>query len=106
MARWAIPKSVLRDLSIVSKNKCAFPGCDHPILNLAGDYVAELCHIEAAEPGGPRFNPTQSDQERVSRDNLLFLCHAHHKETDNESVYTVARLKEIKRTHEILPAVV
>lgn len=106
MARSAIPKTVLRDLSIASKNKCAFPGCDHPILNSIGDYIAELCHIEAAEAGGPRFNPRQSDQDRVSRDNLLFLCHAHHKETDNESVYTVARLRKIKLDHESLPAVV
>jgi hypothetical protein len=106
MARSAIPKTVLRDLSIASKNKCAFPGCDHPILNPVGDYIAELCHIEAAEAGGPRFNPGQSDEDRVSRDNLLFLCHAHHKETDNESVYTVARLRKIKLDHESLPAVV
>lgn len=106
MARLAIKKNVLRDLAIRSKNKCAFPGCDHPILNSEGDYIAELCHIEAAEPGSPRFNPHQSDEDRRSYDNLLFLCHRHHKETDDEVLYPVSRLKEIKHTHECLPAVV
>lgn len=106
MARLTIKKDVLRNLSIRSKNKCAFPGCDHPILNLDGDYIAELCHIEAAEPGGPRYNPQQSDEERRSYDNLLFLCHRHHKETDDEALYPVTRMKKIKFEHESLPEVV
>ncbi|MCV5276872.1 hypothetical protein OFC49_39695, partial [Escherichia coli] len=38
--------------------------------------------------------------------NLLFLCHAHHKETDNVAQYTVDVLKEMKRQHESLPEVV
>ncbi len=106
MARLTIKKDVLRNLSIRSKNKCAFPGCDHPILNLDGDYIAELCHIEAAEPGGPRYNPQQSDEERRSYDNLLFLCHRHHKETDDEALYPVTLMKKIKFEHESLPEVV
>lgn len=106
MARLPIRKEALRDLAIRSKNKCAFPGCDHPILNLSGVYVAELCHIEAAEPGGQRFNPTQSDEERRAPENLMFLCHRHHKETNDEDLYSVARLREMKRSHEALPEVV
>lgn len=70
MARLAILKDTIRDLAIRSKNQCAFPGCDQPLLGLTGDYIAELCHIEAAEPGGPRFNPQQSDEERRSYNNL------------------------------------
>lgn len=92
-------------MAIASKNQCAFPGCDHPLLNQEGIYIAELCHIEAAEPGGPRFNAEQSDEERRSSDNLLFLCHRHHKETDDENEYPVSRLKKIKRDHEQLPEV-
>ncbi len=106
MSRRAITKNVLQDLCIRSKNKCAFPGCDHPILNEHGDYVAELCHIEAAEPGGPRYNPNQTDEERRSYSNLLFLCHHHHKETDNVDLYSVERLKAMKAAHEALPEVV
>lgn len=106
MTRLAITKKVLRDIGIRSKNRCAFPGCNHLILNENGEYIAELCHIEAAERGGPRFNPSQTDEERRSIENLLFLCHQHHKETDNEEIYTVDRLKQIKKEHEALPIVV
>lgn len=106
MARLSIQKEALRDLAIRSKNKCAFPGCNQPLLNLTDDYVAELCHIEAAKPGGQRFNHAQSDEERRAPANLLFLCHQHHRETDNEVLYSVARLREMKQAHEALPDVV
>lgn len=106
MARLAIRKDVLRNLGILSKNNCAFPGCDQPILDDKGNYVAELCHIEAAESGGPRYNPTHSDEDRRALANLLFLCHPHHKETDDESLYPVDRLQEMKAKHEALPEVV
>ncbi|WP_424193207.1 HNH endonuclease [Ampullimonas aquatilis] len=93
-------------MAILSKNKCAFPGCDHPLLNLQGVYVAELCHIHAAEPGGQRYNQEQTDEERRAPENLLFLCHQHHKETDDEVRYPAKRLREIKNAHEALPAVI
>ena len=99
MTRLAIKKEALRDLGIRSKNQCAFPGCDHLILNEKGEYIAELCHIEAAERGGPRFNPSQTDEERRSIENLIFLCHQHHKETDNEEIYTVDRLRGVGDVH-------
>lgn len=106
MARLPVRKESLRDLAIRSKNKCAFPGCDRPLLNADGTYIAELCHIEAAEPGGQRYNPTQSDEERRSPANLLFLCHEHHKQTNDVTLFPAERLREMKRAHEALPQVV
>jgi len=106
MARKAPKPEVIKKLCILSKNQCAFPGCEHTILNDKGEYIAQLCHIEAAERGGKRYNESQSDEERRSESNLMFMCHAHHKETDNEAVYTVEVLKEMKRAHEALPEVV
>ena len=100
MARLSTRKDVLRDLAIRSKNQCAFPGCDHPLLDSNGVYVAELCHIEGAESGGERFNPNQSDEQRRGEGNLLFLCHQHHKVTDDVDLYPVSRLQQIKREHE------
>ena len=105
MTRLEPTKKVVRNLAIRSKNKCAFPKCDHPILNPRGDYIAELCHIEAAELGGSRYNPSQSNEDRRAYSNLLFMCHSHHKETDNESLFTVAHLQKIKADHEALPEV-
>lgn len=106
MARLPIRKEALRDLAILSKNKCAFPGCSRPILNLNGVYVAELCHVEAEEPGGQRYNQLQTDEERRDPDNLLFLCHEHHKETDDVARYPAEALRSIKQAHEALPEVV
>ena len=93
---------VLRELYLKSGNQCAFPGCNHLIMNECGFFIAQLCHIEAAMPGGPRFNPDQTNEERRGYDNLLLLCHAHHKVTDNEDEYPTGRLKEIKTKHEAI----
>jgi len=96
-----MPKNeVLRELYLKSGNQCAFLGCNHLIMNEDGFFIAQLCHIEAAMAGGPRFNPEQTNEERRSFDNLLLLCHAHHKITDDENKFSVDRLKEIKDKHE------
>lgn len=106
MSRLPPRKEDLRNLALKSKNKCAFPGCDHLILNADGDYVAQLCHIEAAAIGGQRYNQNQTDEDRRSPSNLLFLCHEHHKVTDDVVQYPVKKLQEMKRAHEALPAVI
>lgn len=82
---------------MLSGNECAYPDCNHPIFNDEGLYIAHLCHIHAAEKGGQRFNEDQTDEERRSPNNLLFLCHRHHKETD---LMTADELRIIKKEHE------
>jgi hypothetical protein len=62
--------------------------------------IGEVCHIEAAEEGGERYNPNQSDEDRRHYNNLLLLCHEHHVETNDVQEYTVSKLKEMKRLHE------
>ncbi|MBF0098850.1 MAG: hypothetical protein HQM04_18300 [Magnetococcales bacterium] len=99
MARKALTIETVRTLFALSGNQCAFPGCDHPLID-DGDYVAEICHIEAANLGGERFNPSMTDEERRSSTNLLVLCHRHHKKTNNINLYTVEKLKKIKEEHE------
>ncbi len=83
-----------------SGNECAFPNCNHPIFNDNDLLIGQLCHIEAVSPGGQRFNPDQSPQERNSPSNLIFLCYRHHKESDDVNFYSVQKLKEIKHEHE------
>jgi len=63
-------------------------------------FVAQICHIEAAEPGGQRFNPSSTDEQRRSFDNLLLLCYKHHIETHDISRYDVYALKDMKQRHE------
>jgi len=95
------PKSdVIRRLYLLSGNQCAYPDCDHPIILRDGTYVGELCHIRAAEPGGERFDESQTNEDRRSFENLLFLCHDHHVITNDVDAYPPERLHEIKNNHE------
>ncbi|MEP0367240.1 MAG: hypothetical protein ABJN36_05120 [Cyclobacteriaceae bacterium] len=83
-----------------SGNECAFPKCSHPIFNDDGLYVAELCHIKSANKGGARFDESQTDEQRRAPENLMFMCHRHHKETDDVIKYPEEKLNEIKLNHE------
>lgn len=98
--RLAPATETLRELYLRSGNRCAFPGCTRPIVSDGGSYVAELCHIEAAMPGGPRFSSQQSNEDRRGYANLMLLCHEHHVETDDEASFPVGRMQEIKQLHE------
>ncbi len=65
--------------------------------------IGEAAHIEAASEGGPRYNPNQSDEQRASFDNGIWVCsNCHTKIDSNVDYYTVSRLycyksKAIKR---------
>lgn len=94
-------KDVLRELYLKSGNQCAFPGCTHPMMNSEGEFIGQICHIEAAEPGGERFNPKMTNEDRRAFSNLLLFCLPHHVATDNIKKYPVKVLQKIKRDHEV-----
>lgn len=100
MTRLAPKIETLRALFAKSGNQCAFPGCKHRIINDKNQLIGEVCHIEAAEKGGERYNKNQSDEERRSYSNLILLCHEHHVETNDTHEFTVTKLKEMKKKHE------
>ncbi len=101
MSRQSPKTETIRFLFAKSGNVCAFPGCTHELVTDDNLYVAEICHIEAAEPRGPRYNPNTIDEERRGHDNLIILCHAHHRRIDSDvSTYTVERLRQMKVEHE------
>ncbi len=87
-------------LYVRSGNECAFSGCHHPIFNDDGTYIAQLCHITAANKGGPRYDSSQSDEDRRAIENLLFMCHRHHKETDDTSKFKDSDMEKMKHRHE------
>ena len=94
--------STIRALYLKSGNECAFPGCKHELATEDNLYVAELVHIEAANPRGPRYNPSSSNDDRRSYNNLMILCHAHHRRIDSDrDTYTVERLNQMKAKHEL-----
>jgi len=72
------------------------------MINTSGDFIGQICHIEAAMTGGERFNENMSNEERRSFDNLILLCYEHHVTTNDVSIYDVESLKNIKRNHESL----
>ena len=98
--RLAPKQAVLRELYMKSGKECAFPGCTNVLVNENGIFVGEVCHIEAALPGGERFNPNMTNEERRSYDNLMLMCHYHHVMTDDVNKYPVEKMKQIKRDHE------
>lgn len=93
---------VIRQLYAKSGNQCAFPGCKETLFDEGGTNQSNICHIEAAEKGGQRYNEDSTEDERRSYDNLILLCLKHHKIIDDNAVlYPVEKLKEMKRKHEI-----
>lgn len=93
-------ENVLRELYSKSGNQCAFPGCNSVLCDEKGNFIGQICHIEAAEEGGERFNPNMSNEERRSYDNLMLMCYKHHVITNNVNEYPVSKLKKMKKDHE------
>lgn len=91
---------VLRELYLKSGNQCAFPGCYNALVDDSGNFIGQVCHIEAAEAGGERFNPHMTNEERRAFDNLMLMCYEHHIVTNDVVKYPVAMLKRMKKEHE------
>lgn len=98
--RLAPTRETLRELYLKSGNRCAFPKCPRALFNAKGVFVGQICHIEAAEQGGERFNINQTNEERRHASNLTLMCYDHHVETNNVSKYPVERMRRIKEEHE------
>ncbi len=96
--------STIKRLHTLSGNQCAAPDCTTPLIARDGEtIVSKICHIEAANENGPRFNPDMEDDEKRHFNNLLLLCDECHKIIDNkenEHKYPVILLKEWKKNHE------
>lgn len=96
--------TTIRRLFAVSMNRCAFPACETPIIDSTSKTIlAEVCHIHARNERGPRYNPTQTDEERHGFDNLILMCGVHHKLIDsaeNIQRFSPSFLFALKAEHE------
>lgn len=92
----------IKRLFAASGNKCAFPRCTTPLVDkMSGKVTGRICHINASNQRGPRYDPDQTDEERHGFDNLILMCPIHHDVVDSDvESYTVERLRRIKATHE------
>lgn len=97
-----VPNAALRRLYLNSGGRCSFPGCTvsesaggSPILQIA--YVTGFC------PGSPRYDPTTTDEQKHSGDNVILLCQTHHMLVDKEPErYSAAWLRQARFDHENL----
>lgn len=93
-------KATIKRLFALCGNQCAYPGCSQPVVQ-GEALVGDVCHIAADNVGGPRYDPSQTPEERQHFDNLIVLCPNHHRIVDGDTVtYSVDRLKSMKRRHE------
>lgn len=100
-AKRLTPKGdTLRELFLKSGNLCAFPGCGQLMMDAEGTFIGQVCHIEAAEDDGERFNKYMTNEARRHVSNLMLMCYAHHQKTNEVKVYTVSKLKKMKVDHE------
>lgn len=81
---------------------CSDPSCRRSTIgsNSDGSGVINLgvaAHICAAAPGGPRYDPTMTREQRQSADNGIWLCQNHAKAVDSkDSAFTVEVLHDWK----------
>lgn len=91
-------------LWLMAGGRCQFPGCNHNLMQDTITWqqinVANVAHIVASSPDGPRGSEESYDLSD-KLENLMLLCLPHHKVVDEDvTEYTVERLKEIKRLQE------
>lgn len=91
----------LRRLFALSGNQCARPGCRTVLLSAKGVLVGEVAHIAAESPGGPRFDPKLTEEERRGFNNLLLLCATCHSLVDKDpDSYPRPMVRKWKRDRE------
>jgi hypothetical protein len=88
--------------------RCAFPDCRKECiivgLNPATPVLtAEIAHIIASSDDGPRGDSSFPEAERDRYNNLLLLCHEHHRlvdDEDNFQDYPATMIRRWKQDHE------
>ena len=95
-------EQTLKKLFGLSGNICAYPSCNNTLVNSKNALDSNICHIEAANKGGERYNENMTDVERADYENLILLCRQCHDKTNDVKVYSVEVLKEMKRNHETI----
>lgn len=106
MARDNFPANVIRKLRDGVAHRCSNPACRAPTSAPAEDgnaviNIGKAAHICAASPGGPRYDPAMSPEQRKSFDNGIWLCANDADAIDRDvTTYPVSLLIEWKRLAE------
>lgn len=101
-----LPQRVVAYVWARAAGRCEFLGCNVPIwkdvLTSKEANVADLAHIVAASPDGPRGDPVLSPLLAKDASNIMLLCGTHHGIVDDkqlETIYTIDILRGYKRRH-------
>ena len=92
------PKQTITEIAKGVGYRCSNPECTRPTIgaNAAQDGIITIgvaAHICAASPGGPRYNPAQTREERRAKENGIWLCQNCGKRVDaDEQKFTVELL--------------
>lgn len=88
---------------------CYWPGCPERVtvdINDVSRFVLQIAHIRAAEPGGTRYDPAMTNDDRRDIRNLILLCYPHHVIADDKAqarTFTVQVLHRWKAQREASP---
>lgn len=94
-------EKTIKRLFALSRNRCAYPNCTAPIVHETGAVTGDVCHIKAQKRGGPRYDPSQTPEQRNAFENLILFCKNHHQVVDaTPDTYTVDLLQELKEIQE------
>ncbi len=93
-------EKTIKRLFGLSRNRCSFPACEKEMSDENSAKHSNICHIEAANDGGERWNINMEDKQRADYANLILLCPPHHDETNDVAKYTVDVLRDMRSKHE------
>lgn len=99
-------ESIKRKIAARAGNRCSNPECRAPTSGpqVTPDKALNIgvaAHITAAAPGGPRYEPKLTSDERGSINNSIWLCENCAKLVDNDEVrYSVKILRNWKNIAE------
>jgi hypothetical protein len=100
------PEDVKRAVAARVGYRCSRPGCRALTTGPQVDpskalNVGVAAHITAASPGGPRYDPTLTSEERRHANNAIWLCQNCGKLADNDQArFTEGELRRWKEAAE------
>lgn len=103
----AFTRSTIIEIQKRAGNHCSKPGCaclttgpnEEPV---ASTSIGVAAHIKARSPGGPRYDPNQTPEERRSIENAIWLCQTHSREIDvDPGAYPVEVLHQWRAQREL-----
>ena len=88
--------------------ECSYPWCRRSTVGATSDGndvidIGVAAHICAAAPGGPRYDPEMTPEERGAAGNGIWLCQDHARALDsNDPDFTVENMRRWKREAQLL----